>query len=509
MKKTGLTRISALLLAVMMLCGLVFGAAAESAAPADPSASPLSSMNFLNKYASQGQQTRTTLTWSLGDNLSAMVPESSRASLDAVSELLNVLGIQFTSQQSEGRAQVGLDLLLSQKSVLQLKFAFTAAGILVSSNLLGDKPALITADELKKILDTYGKQMVAQGAIPEETWNMFAGILSGDPSAVNPDALIGQVDMTGLQNAFTAILSDISMEAVETAPAKLPTATTKMTLPLRKEALASLVTEFARFFWSIPQLQAAMKQSGIQTEEAMIEKISSSANVLAEDTALEIYTAEDGSALYLLPARIQANDLILDMNAEVLSILEDQASKTSYSCTLSNDNAQVLFLGDAVTRPDSFEFTETTDVTSDGKTLRVLDTSGSGRYEASDTAASGSGIVKIAVQSSPDAAAPVALQMDLRAASEDKGDHAEGEVSLTVSLDGIGELGTVRIASETVPNPEYIDEASAVQPLSMSQEDQQQWIASLQTNLQTVLFNALLQLPEGARTLIPGMGPQQ
>lgn len=504
MKKT-----MAVLLAVMMLCflGATAGNPARAASLLITESAP---MNFFGKYLDEGQRSDTTFTLSLGDGLLKTVPEQNKSALDAVKDLLDMLGLRFSSQKTADKAQFGMELLLSDESAIDVKIGLSAAGLLASSNLLGSSPVLITGEQFKSLVDTLGNQLVSQGVVTQEQWNAFSGLLSGDPSALNSLSPMANVDLSGLQAALTAMFSEATQEKVETAPEKLPNAALKMTIPLKKDALANVLAELGKTIWSIPTVKPLFTQSGIQSEADLVEKFRGAADILVEDTAMELYLSESGDSLYMtLPAKLRAGSTVLNLAFEEVVTVKEEAVKSSFSALIRDDaeTAQVAIAGEfSVDASGSLSLSETMDLTRDGTTVRMMELNGLAKFDRSETSLMGSGTLTMSVRPDPDENAdPQVITVSASGAVMDLGDHAESQLKTTLEMQNLGELFTLNVNAKTVPNPEYIDAAGAVQPLAMSSQEQTDWINSLQTNLMQVLSGVLNKLPAGVQQLIPGM----
>lgn len=496
-----------LLLALLMLALPVFSCAEETVA-----VSSISGMkpDFAQKYLAQGQEEVTTISLVPGDLLLGMVGEEYGA---AISELLAALAIQTKAQTADGKAQGSFSLQLSGEDAISLTVAASNDGLFASSNLLGEETYMLTGEELKELLNQFAQSLVAQGAITQAQLDGFTAQFAA--FAENPEAaisaLIGNVDPTGLQNALTPIMSGITQEAVTEAPELLPDAVMVVTVPLKKADLAAVMEEIAKLLWSMPITQQLASSSGeSMTEEKLIDALKKVPDALAEDTALQIYMNETGDKVYVTTdMKLTANGEEAEMAFDMVIAMLEAGMNLNWALNVTDKEENVLMSGDMNVADTHMDYTVTVDATEDGKAWRPLEVIADADFTSQEDSFALGMTVTERIKNDPDSDA-VGIVVSISGIDQDKGDHAEGQATVAISLENMGDLLTINVSEMTGEAEAWITDANnAVRPMAMTGEEQAALGEKVMNSLQLGLITAMQKLPASVLQIVNSlMNPQ-
>ena len=511
-------KIIAILLAMLMLALPALGMGEGIGSMANQAANY--SRQFSAKYLLEGQQREVEFSLQPGEGLLNVLPEELQAPLR---DLLQVLSVQVTGQTAERMAQGALRLKMSGETVADVIGALDgeSRNLYAASSLLGDGTTVlrITPAQTKGLLNRLGDELVSRGYITQDQLDMAKRgyrALRNDPAGTLT-SLVGQPDFGPLMEAIQALTnSPMEVEEVTEKPDDLIIEPTMVLyIQVEKDTLQRLATEAGRLLWSIPAIQklAAFVSTDARaiTEETLVNKLSALPNSLTDDVGIRLYIDESGQAYQLQAAApVERNgqpwteytDLLLDMREETPGILgvtsiigegEDPlvvSARYSMELTRKADGLSVE-AGLEVSRSQGEEQTYLVVESVQADLTRTED-----RHSMTmDMAAS---------MLNPSTGEPLDFEWRIVSEERDMGDHAEGESSATLTVNGIGEVMTVNTAFRTDLAEAYIVTENALEPLGNAEDR-----AALEEMVQNVPSTLLVQLlplvPDSVRTMLFGM----
>jgi len=504
MKKHAIKRkFSSILLAMLMLAMTIFSAACASAEETPAADMPklnvadvisaARSKSFAAKYLAEGQRETADISFQIEEAGLMQYPEAIRS---AVKELADALKIQAVTQMTSEQGQETLRILLNGEEALFITAALGEKGIYLASSLLGDKVIQITTEQIGKVLLQRLQQMKQQE--------------QASGTAVTTDSPQTAIALKSLLSAIEEIGNSITTETVGVVqPADaLFTVKTVVTLPLTKEALTKVTTEFGKMLWSIPEVQKAagvIPNTNIPlTEEILVAMLNTVPDKLADDAELRIYLDETGKKAQigfdmiliqddgtLLPVSFaevnETRDDGMDMTATCSVIQDGIETRTYYEIALKQaENHGSLNVTGAVTISDGEEKIVPMQLT------MALD------WTDSETARNARMDIRAEVPGSP-AAQAVLMTMDY--SDKDLGDHAETNLTLSAGTEEGGTLMTVKVDGRTEPAETYIIKDDAVKITELDEEARKAFMTEFQTSVTQAISKLITKLPAAVQQL--------
>lgn len=498
MKKI-LSVLLAVLMMVLPVCSMA--EAADTAALL-----PQTQAGFAQKYLAEGQRMVTDVEIEPGAMLLSAVPQELQT---AIQELLAALKIEVSAQSIDDMGQGTLRLLLNDTPAADVTIAKEAEQLYVASSFLGDKTIAITKEQLAELLKS-------QGSIPEDQINaLLSGIFGGAVDSQNMiESMIGTPDMQALLAAIAELLNtEPQVEEVTEIPEGVKIdAKTVTTIQLTKEGLKKVTTELAKVLWSMPVVQqmAGNVQNGEPlTEESLTAKLNAIPDVLAEDLAVKVYMNETQSQIQIITEpKVGTGEQVVPVFFS--AVIEQKDSNTVMDLTLKATKGE----------QDSFEMNETVDVTTteaggemkakvtanitkNGEAFQPIDGDFSATWTNGETSRQME--MNIVETVKPDGSAnPVTVSFKISVDDQDLGDHAEQTMTMQAAVAG-ADLMTLKVKAYTDLGEAYIVTPDAVQPMAMSQEEQQALLQEITQSASMGLVQLLGKLPESVQTLVMQM----
>ena len=498
-------KLISMMLALLMLALPVFSVAEETAQTA-PGLENLMQLNYSTKYLLQGQEVTTDLTVTPSDTLFAIAqtPEETAQELKAFFE---ALGFRTTAQTAEGMIQGGFAVLLGGEEAVSVTTALAEKNLYIASNLLGEKILQLTGEDLQKLADQAVQQMVEQGVVSQELVDSVKGFiarLQEDPAAAIA-SLFGEPDFGPLMTAAMEIFGSIKSEEITEGPEALPDAAAVIVVPLQKEALTKLTTELGKLLWSLPVVSklASMAPNGPKSEEDMIAGLSKLPAALAEDTELKVYMAESGSMYFTIEAKVQKDDAVQDLSADMLIATNEAGADITIHASLGTTSMTEtvnVAIGDGNVNVNAHMIMETEQ---DGTVFQPVEETITMAVAQGETEQAVSADILVSVVQEP-GAAPIGVTIQATQNAADLGDHAEENTTVTFGLKDVGDLLTLNIASKTGLAEAYIVTPDALQIMAMSDEEKQALTEEVNGNAMSVLTGAMKYLPASLMTLVVG-----
>ncbi len=492
-------KILSLLLSLLMLALPVFSCA-ESAATSY-SIQDVYMRAPTTRYTAQGQEEITTVTLSAGEGLAAFIPDES--TLTAVKDLLDALTIQLKTQMTEGNMQGGLGLLLNGEDAVNLLLSSTPNGLFATSNLLNGQIYGLSNEEFGQLFE-----QILQSA----TQNGEGGSL--ETITLDPNAMLADMDMTALQESFTALLANVKAEEVTEAPEVLPEATQLVTITVKKADLVKCFEEVGKFIFSIPSFrQILAMSSGVEEKDLdtapMVADITSVAESVKDDFDVYIYTDATGTSQYgntVIPiSPVEGEDAELEKHLDVEYLNRNTDGTQFFQVLLSTivaDSAQSLSLTSQTT--DGALAVDCVISQKEGEEVSTpVSIHYEGNYSVTEEKCAATILTTFLMQVAPEQF--ITLSSVDEYENTDMGDHAESSENVTISIEGLGELLSIRRSSVTGLAEAYLNEnADVIHPMAMTEEERTELGQSLITTLQTSLITVLTKLPESVLTLMNG-----
>lgn len=261
-------KIMALLLALMMLVLPVAGGAATT--------------DELMTAATQGQATRTSVTFTPGD-LSLLLGEYE----SIYEDVLNALGLSLYKADDQGSISVSLDDTQVLYAALGLDETMTTY---LASNFLGDAPVAVALNEWELLGDKLLELMVATEAMTADEAAAFKANLAnaqGNSSAVDAATAFVTVDWTPLLTKAMTLAAKAETSAVTEQPENCNAAATRITLSLTPAEVTDLLDE------TFACLKA--DENAMAYLESMNENANTTMAAQMDRFITELRTAADGS----------------------------------------------------------------------------------------------------------------------------------------------------------------------------------------------------------------------
>lgn len=261
-------KIMALLLALMMLVLPVAGGAATT--------------DELMTAATQGQATRTSVTFTPGD-LSLLLGEYE----SIYEDVLNTLGLSLYKADDQGSISVSLDDTQVLYAALGLDETMTTY---LASNFLGDAPVAVALNEWELLGDKLLELMVATEAMTADEAAAFKANFAnaqGNSSAVDAATAFVTVDWTPLLTKAMTLAAKAETSAVTEQPENCNAAATRITLSLTPAEVTDLLDE------TFACLKA--DENAMAYLESMNENANTTMAAQMDRFITELRTAADGS----------------------------------------------------------------------------------------------------------------------------------------------------------------------------------------------------------------------
>ena len=465
------------------------------------------------KYMLEGQELTENVTMEVSDLLLDLVqaPDEFR---QAIQELLATFGIRMTAQTTEHLAQAGLALTASGEEALGIRVAYGDRNLYLQSDLLGDKTFQVTGSQLKDLMQQGMDSAAAQGQNdPEltESLKRFYQLLREDPQAALRK-LVGEPDFQDLTEALAAY-PQIAMQPVTEAPEALPGANMMVVIPLQKEGLKTITAELSKLIWNLPAVQKLAEISNKNGEEALTEEkiaqgFSKLSDTLAEDTEVTAYLRVDeaGLGIYVTAEpKLSVEGAVREVRAEMLMdiSLEGQAI-IHYDVSSEGKAMRGEMEMQASAGSVRFNYHITTEDAAEGEAYQPVEMIWSAELsmgEAPQVHSTATFRVKESAESQT-----VGVVAEINGAEEDKGDHAEGQMDFSISLEDSGMLFALHESRKTDLAEAYIITPDAVQPLAMSEEEQSELMRDVQNSLQMSLITLIQYLPASVTQMLMQQG---
>ncbi len=495
-------KLLSLLLSLLMLALPVFSCG-ESATPSHTLADVFLQAPTL-RYTAEGQAETTHIILTAGDGLAAFIPDE--ATLTAVKDLLDALTIQLKSQAGNGMLQGGLGLLLNGEDAVNLLVSGNSNGLYATSNLLGGQVYGISGEEFQKLF-----QQILQAA--QINADASTQAVPTDPTAFI-NSMMTDVDTTAMQEAFSALLANVSIQQVTEAPDLLPEATQQVTFTIKKADLSKCLEETAKVFFSSPGLRQFLAMSaGVEEKEldtaSMVAEITSVADYVKEDFDIRILSDATGLKQYvvcdipLTSAEGKAAESENSLSVEYLNRNDDGVTTAQFLFSMrSGETAQLISLT-AQTEDGSIAAEFALSTIENGEVSYPLTAQCNGVYSVAGELCTATFNTACVTQVAPEQFITISSVEEYE--NKDLGDHAMSSDHLTLSIEGLGELLSVSKISTTGPAEAYLEEgADVIHPMAMSEKELAELGESLPIKLQTGLFTILTKLPESVLTLMGG-----
>lgn len=492
------------LLITLMILALPLAGTAESMAAG----------SFFQKYLEEGQRQVVDFSLQLGDGAQSMLGDETGS---MVQELLNAMKIELAAQKGENKAQGALRILMNDQLAADVVLAVGEKGLYGASSFLGDKILMLTPEQVKNLAEQVLQQMVDEGQLTQEQLDQLKGAaasFSGDPEAFL-SSLIGSPDLQGLMEAFQGVVSqNPEITAVEEVPEGVTIdAKMRMSLVLSKEGMTRVTTELAKVLYSMPvirkSLTFAAQQNGQEapSEEQLITALNRIPEVLEGDLPLDLYMNETGDQMqFLSDFQVKSGETTTPVSANVLIEMAEAAPHLAGTIMVgTEDTSATVFRGDMrLTGADGGQVMDmdiSTDITENGETYTAL------QENIHMTFASGENDINVnadvTVQVKQDASSdPVTVSYTASFGQKDLGDHAESNTMVTFAIDGLGTILTVTADGRTDMAEAWITVDEAVQPLSMSPEEQEILMGEIQQSAFSGMIMLLNSLPSSVQSLI-------
>ena len=499
-------KILSLALALLMFVLPALSCAEEAAPEADAdlfAALAAEPEGFLAKYLADGSQLRTDVSLTVGDNILAMLAGENAAT---VKSLLDVLSFRVKTQSAEDLSQGGLEVLVKGESALSLDVASGPDGLYATASFMNGKIVHLTNEEIQELLKQAIDSMKESGALPAEQADMIAALLNGDVSSFTPE--LPEIDLTALQNSLMPLMMDVTTEEITEGPELLPDAVSRTVVPLKEESLKPVMEELGKVLYQF--LSGLSQIPGLSfgedfTEEKLISRLTGMVDSLVEDTELVIYSNILGSSLITTEMKLQGSApaeegageaKIMDLALTVLSTV-GETSVLDLKCVAAEQDGKTVTVAVTVTSAEGKTSVVFSADEADGEvSYRPIEVTAD-ITEAEDAASlSSEGKIAFTIISEPEAS-PVVLRIDVRSAEKDLGGSAAGESELKISEDSLGDILTVTSAQSTEPAEAYIvaEGDFVVDPVKMTEEEQNQFMEEFMTGAQTGLIALMQKLP--------------
>ncbi len=490
-------KVLAILTALMLALMPAFTLAEQSSAMVGAAEEIIRQSSPAAKYMLEGQQVTMDYSMEVTDLALGMIGVTEEVKT-ALKDVFSTFGIRVKAQTAEGLAQMGGALTVSGQEAIDATVAYGNKSLYLHSGVLGDRIFQITWPQIKELIKKGLDSAVAEGSITQaqvDSLKNFYKLLREDPAAA-VRKLVGEPDVTELMNAVAAYPKIVTGEVTE-APAALPNAMAEVTVPLQKEGLKRIVAELAKLFWNMPVTQKLAENNGL-TEEVLIARFSELPDMLAEDTELKVYMGmeNDEYRFYVVgDPKLQDGEQIRNVHVEALMGLSSAGNMSmQYTLDVEGD----VLKGDMTMTQSAGTVQLNYQITGESMQNGVAYQPVVMIWNASVTTGAAPQThvnVIMRVKDSPDAA-QTGVVMDVVTAEEDLGDHAEGHMDMTIGLEGMGDLVCIHETMQTGMAEAYIVSPDAVQPMTMSEEELNTLMQSIQTNLNMLPLTIFQYLPE-------------
>ncbi len=496
-------KVLAMLTALMLALMPAFSLAEQSSAMISAAEEMIRQSSPSAKYMLEGQQVTMDYSMEVTDLALDMIgaPEEIKS---VVKDVLSTFGFRVSAQTAEGLAQMGGALIVSGQEAVDVTMAYGNKSLYLHSGVLGERIFQITWPQIKELIKQGLDSAVAEGSITQEQVDSLKNYykeLREDPAAALRK-LVGEPNVEGLMNAVAAY-PQIETGEVTEAPEALPGAMAVVTVPLQKEGLKRIMAEVAKLFWNMPVMQKLAENNDL-TEETLIARFSELPDMLAEDTELKVYMGMEngGYKFYAVgDPKVQTGEQIRNVHAEALMSLS-AAGDTQIQYTLDVEGD--VLKGDMTMTVNEgtvqMNYQVTGETMENGVTYQPVVMIWTANVTTGAAPQAHFNMI-MRVKESPDAA-QMGFVMDLVSAEEDLGDHAEGHMDMTFSMEGIGDLVRIHETMQTGMAEAYIVSPDAVQPMAMSEEELNTLMQSIQTNLQMLPLTIIQYLPESLVQLL-------
>ena len=497
-------KLISLILAMLMLALPVFGTAEVAADAAEQEYVEYGAeLSFFEKYLAEGQREVATCAVIPLDGLKALIPDEQTQQI--VIDLLNAMKFQVSAQSTDSAAQSAFRILLNDENALDLVFGVSESGILISSNLIGNKTVLATRDEISALL---------QNSVPEDQQEAVTGMLNGlqDPQGLMA-ALIGEPDATALMAALSKAvdLDNMVPEEVTEAPEGFPEAAYVVTIPVSREALIEVAEEAAKLVWTFPVVQQIAPSATVGdgtplTEESLTAELKKLPEALAEDPTVKVYLdAAMASMMLTVEAKTAADGQEGTMDFGLKMETMEESVRVSLDSFVTQNGETVRMTGTVDVTPSETgyamkgEIAES--VTNTEGSTDVLSATFDGAASAAETVKEQSvnALIRVTAEAG---AEPTGVTIASSSKEEDLGDHAEKNTSVTVGLENVGDLVTIVSERKTDMAEAWLTAEGAAQVLSMSEEEQNAFLQEVTTDLQIALMTIITKLPESVQPLV-------
>ncbi len=487
-------KLLSMMLALLMLALPVFGCA--GAAVETSADCPALSGSLTAKYTEAGQEIIQDIRLTPGDALLAMMGLDEKTTA-GIRDLMNILGIRVRSQRAGQEVQMGLDVQLNGQTVTGITAAVNPEAVYVLSNILGEDIYTVTMDELEKAAGEEGAKAVTSlksllSATPQDQAGAMAQVL-------------GSLDGEKLTAMMNKLVANTEIVEIKEAPARMPDAKQQTRIILKKEDLREAAKELARLAWSAPGLKEALSSVGMTEEARLSEQLTALVDKLQEDVTVNLFMNEKKNLLILAETSLVGAEgaEASPLTADILYAAEESGYKLDGSVTGKTGDVsnRLGFLINTDGKGVSIK-ADLTDEDQEGawqKLALTADITKSGT-EGSRSMAEKASLTVLSERGGQ----PMVILLNTNVDEQDLGDHAEGRLSLTVGLEGIGDLLTVNCDMHTAMAEAYIISGDAVRLMQKSQEEMEAWTEGIQNNAMMVLVTAMQQLPESVMNLLNG-----
>ena len=508
-------KLLSLALALIMLALPLFSQAEEASVNLRSTPPALQFPDFFQPYREQGQAVITDLSFTPGQVLLSSLPADKAP---AISDLLKVLVFRVSEQRSDNLSQTGVSLLLDGDSALNFSFANDGKGLYFCSNLLGEKILTMTPDQTESVVRLIIQSAADAGTLPKDQAASLLGLLDAvkDPAAFKESAF-GALDLKGFVEVFQSILAGVTMEEVTEPIPELPEAAIVITIPVTKANMIRFMEEAAKLIWSIPFIQqmsangnATVSIKGEKkpmTQESLTELLTMFPGMMKEDSAIKIYADATGSHMYITSSAALVNgENELTLTYSLTTTRDDKGFRavlaetvTSVESTLTlNGDIQVTYEG----KGGNLVYLITSNLTpAQGTAFQPLEMNFTGSWaiakDAFDAAISGT------MTARNDAESPaVPIFLSATSSQKDLGDHAEGQETLSMSVEGVGDLYSLTVQRKTELAEAYITSPDAVEIAALDTAGMNALGSEIKQNATGVFLGILMKLPPSVLKLL-------
>ena len=466
--------------------------------------------DFFGKYQKQGQRTVTQVSLTPGSAMTASMPEDAQK---PVQDLLNALKIEVVTQGIDGMKQGSLRLALNDEPALDITGAADGTGLYVGSSLLGDKVVRVTEEQLKGLAN----QLVSSGAMSQEQVDKLLSSLFGGSMPSRKEALaslLGNANVTPLLTALAELIppQGMQMQPLDEVPGDVTiNAAYSLVIPLKKDALVNIAEEAAKLIWSLPMVQqsaGAMQLNGApMTEENLTKALRAFPDMMAEDTEFRLYTTADGNEIQgLCSALLDVNGTRVPLDFNMKADQGNSGMRLEWTADLKpegQDGMQMAGKMDMTSTEEGGNLTYviTAAQTQDGSAFTPVEETISAVWTIAVDAATADLKMDVKVLETPDAE-PRNVVFAAKVDKKDLGDHAEQNVTFTVSEAKAGELFTLDAQSRTDMGEAYIIAEGAAEPLAMNQEELGAFMQEISGSAMQGLGTLIGKLPESVQPLV-------